>query len=93
MKVWEGEGSVFIVTRSFEIYQELERLNSASMCHWLSTSGPSDDGNDGDARSTSTIQAEDDASDIGVLCLQTPQFSYEKAKTGRRKARHEVNEQ
>ncbi|KAK4148494.1 hypothetical protein C8A00DRAFT_38930 [Chaetomidium leptoderma] len=73
MEAWRDEGSsVFIVTRSFEVYQELEKLNSESTCRWLSVSAPSE--ND-DAKSISTIQEDSTAPDIGVLCLGTPQFS------------------
>ena len=94
MKAWEGKGSVFVVTKSLEIYQELLRLNDPSMCRWLSAStscGDRDgrDGRDGidgedddDTKSTSTVQMDDAAPDIGVICLVTPQLSYEKAKAG-----------
>ncbi|KAK4104759.1 hypothetical protein N658DRAFT_556570 [Parathielavia hyrcaniae] len=81
MEAWEGEGSVFVVTRSYELYRELERLNGQSMCRWLSasTSGVDDDD---DAKSTSTVQTDATTPDIGVLCLRAPQFSYEKSKAG-----------
>jgi hypothetical protein len=90
MQAWDGEGCIFIVVRSFEIYQELEKLNGTSMCRWLSTSALSGDGDDGnddddeddDAESTSTIKTDAAAPDIGVICLRTPQFSYEKNKAG-----------
>jgi hypothetical protein len=92
MQAWEGEGSVFIVTRSFEIYQELKKLNDASMCRWLSPSCPrvgdedgSEDGergDDGDAESISTVHTDPTAPDIGAICLRTPQFTYEKPKAG-----------
>jgi hypothetical protein len=81
MEAWEGQGSVFLVTRSFELYQELERLNGDSMCRWLSASAPSADDDD-DAKSTSTIQTDTTTPDLGTLCLRIPQFSYEKTKAG-----------
>ena len=65
MEAWEGEGSVFIVARSFEIYQELKKLNDPSMCRWLAASAPrggDEDGgenrDDGDAESISTVQTD-----------------------------------
>jgi hypothetical protein len=58
LEAWDGEGSVFIVVRSFEVYQELERLNGRSMCRWLSTSASSDNEDQDDSKSTSTIQTD-----------------------------------
>lgn len=91
MEAWDGEGCVFIVVRSFEVYQELEKLNGGSMCRWLSTLAPSGNGDgdddddedeDEDAKSTSTIQTGSMAPGIGVICLRAPQFSYEKNQAG-----------
>ena len=72
---------VFVVVRSFEIYQELQRLNGDSVCRWLSASPPSVDDSD-DAHSISTIKTGSPVPDIGVLCLRSPRFSYEKTKAG-----------
>lgn len=90
MEAWDGEGSVFVVVRSFEVYQELEKLNGSSICRWLSISAPFGDGEDGndddddedEEKSTSTIQTNSAAPDIGVICLRAPQFSYEKNQAG-----------
>jgi hypothetical protein len=38
-EVWDhGKACVFLVVKSFEVYQELERLNGTEMCRWLSPS-------------------------------------------------------
>jgi hypothetical protein len=79
LDAWDGEGTVFIVTRSFEVYQELERLNGHSLCRWLAASPPC---NDDDVESIATIQTDDDLPDIGVICLRAPRLSYEKSKAG-----------
>jgi hypothetical protein len=81
LDAWDGGGSVFIVTRSFEVYQELARLNSPSLCRWLSASPPSKD--DDDVESIATVQTDDHAlPDIGVIGLGAPRLSYEKSKAG-----------
>lgn len=95
LDAWDGEGSVFVVVRSYEVYKELERLNGgSSMCRWLSASPPSqatsqqphqedgDDDYDDDARSVSTAVTDAASPDIGVIRLGAPRFSYEKAKAG-----------
>ncbi|KAG7288939.1 hypothetical protein NEMBOFW57_005299 [Staphylotrichum longicolle] len=82
MEAWEGEGSVFLVTRSFGVYEELAKLNGfpESMCRWLPASASVEDGDD--AKSTSTVRTDAAAPDIGVICLRAPQFTYEKKKAG-----------
>ena len=102
LMAWYDQGSIFMVTRSFEVYQELERLNRGLMCCWISASTPTednvdsggeddnaddgdpDDGDDGeeDSKSVSTVRADPIAPDIGVICLHTPRFFYEKMKAG-----------
>lgn len=69
LEAWDGEGSVFVVVRSFEIYQELQRLNGDSVCRWLSASPPSVDDSD-DAHSISTITTDFPVPDIEILCLR-----------------------